>query len=347
MAAYISFQPSDHYNTVLYVGNQPADNAITGVGFSPNFVWVKNRDTTTANTLFNTVQGVGKSLYSNTDGAEVTDAQGMKSFDADGFTVGNWSQPNTNGDDYVSWNWNAATTTGLSGGTITPSSYSINATAGIGIYEYAGTGSNGTIAHGLGTGDKFLMVKNTSSGAGVNWKCIHSKLSSGDQNLYLNLTTGETTETATFNSTFPGDTVFNLGTNLGTNSSGNDYIAYLFCSKPGFSKMGSYTGNGNADGAFAFTGFRPAFVLIKRFNSSGDSWFLTDSKRDTYNVVGKPLYPDDNWAEGSGTFLDFLSNGFKLRTTSSSWNGSGNGYIYAAFAEFPLVSSNSKSGVAR
>ena len=346
MAAYISFQPSDHYNTVLYTGTG-ASNAVTGVGFSPNMTWLKSRSASTSQYVFDTVRGATYGIFPDGDWEQAASAQYLNAFDADGFTLGTNTAINDNTATYASWNWNAATTTGLSGGTITPSSYSINATAGIGIYEYAGTGSNGTIAHGLGAGKKFLMVKNTSNSGGVNWKCIHSNLSSGDQNLYLNLTTGETTETATFNSTFPGDTVFNLGTNLGTNSSGNDYIAYLFCSKTGFSKMGSYTGNGNVDGAFAFTGFRPAFVLIKRFNSSGDSWFLTDSKRNPYNVVTSPLYPDDPGAEGSGTFLDFLSNGFKLRTTSSSWNGSGNSYIYAAFAEFPFVSSNSKSGVAR
>ena len=344
--AYISFQPSDFFSTKLYVGNQPADNAITGVGFSPNFVWVKNRDATTSNVLFNTVQGVGKSLYANTDVAEVSDAAGMKSFDADGFTVGDWSQPNTNGDDYVSWNWKAGTTSGLSGGTITPSSYSINATSGFGIYEYAGTGSNGTIAHGLGTGNKFLWVKNTSSGGGVNWKCIHSNLASSVENVYLNLNSAEYGEAATFNSTFPGDTVFNVGTNLGTNTSSNAYIAYLFCSKRGFSKMGSYVGNNNANGTFVYTGFRPAVIIIKD-RTAGNNWAMFDDKRLGYNVDNNTLTPNDNLAESTTDQMDILSNGFKCRIAHSGINGNGNNYVYAAFAEFPIVSSNSKAGVAR
>ena len=187
-------------------------------------------------------------------------------------------QVNDNAETYVSWNWNAATTTGLSGGTITPSSYSINADAGIGIYKYAGTGSNGTIAHGLGAGNKFLWVKNTSSTGGVNWKCIHSNLASSVENVYLNLNSAEYGEAATFNSTFPGDTVFNLGTNAGTNASGNDYIAYLFCSKTGFSQMGTYTGNNNANGPLIYTGFRPGFILIKGTANVWD-WEAFDNER--------------------------------------------------------------------
>ena len=345
MAAYISFQPSDHYNTVLYTGTG-ASNAVTGVGFSPNMTWLKSRSAATSQYVFDTVRGATYGIFPDGDWEQAANAQYLNAFGADGFTVGTNTAINDNAETYASWNWNAATTTGLSGGTITPSSYSINADAGIGIYKYAGTGSNGTIAHGLGAGNKFLWVKNTSSGGGVNWKCIHSNLASSVENVYLNLNSAEYGEAATFNSTFPGDTVFNLGTNSGTNASGNDYIAYLFCSKRGFSKMGSYVGNNNANGTFVYTGFRPAVIIIKD-RTAGNNWAMFDNKRIGYNVKNYTLYPNDVLVESTTDQMDILSNGFKCRIAHSGINGNGNTYVYAAFAEFPFVSSNSKPGTAR
>ena len=341
MAAYISFQPSDYFSTVLYTGNQPADNAITGVGFSPNFVWVKNRDATTANVLFDTVRGVGKSLYSNTTGTEVTDAAGMKSFDADGFTVGDWSQPNTNGDDYVSWNWKAGTTSGLSGGTITPAAYSINTTSGFGIYQRVGTATAGTIAHGLGAVPKFIIHKGMTWSS--NWRCYHVDVGN-DKCLNLNETGAAETNTM-WNDTTPTDTVYSTGSNNDGNKSGESIIEYVFTEKTGFSKFGKYQGNGNADGAFIYTGFKPTWLLIRRTDSE-DNWTINDYKRLGYNADNNELFANLNNAEDSNDVVDLLSNGFKLRHTAGRHNTEGADYVYAAFGQ-TMVGTNNVPATAR
>ena len=352
MAEYISFQPSDFFSPKLWTGTG-AENAITGVGFQPDLVWAKQRSGTEYHEVCDAVRGATKILYTNADSAEGTNAQTLKTFDADGYTLGTSLGWNGNTSTYVGWNWKAGTTTGLSGGTITPSSYSINATAGIGVYAYAGTGSNGTIAHGLGTGSKFIIVKNISDPAGYTWRCTSSRMqidSGAYYVLYLSTTANETNDATAFNSTLLGDTVFNLGTSAGTNASGSNYIAYLFSSKKGFSAFGTYKGTGDASiSPFIYTGFRPAYTMIKQSSGSGTyGWYILDSKRAGYNPDNEDLLANTTGAEDdSNNFWDLLSNGFKIKTAGGNVNTSGSIYTYAAFAEFPLVSSNDIPTVAR
>jgi len=350
MAEYISFQPSDHYSTKLFTGNASADNAITGVGFQPDLTWFKYRGGDNW-ACSDAVRGSTEALHQNLTLAEYTNANGCASFDADGFTVGTDSTWNSSGaSGMATWNWKAGTTTGLSGGTITPSAYSINTTSGIGIYKYEGTGSAATIAHGLGVAPKMIIVKDLDNADG--WMTYHEGLGSGSPGgayLVLNTAAAESTgNTSKWNGTAPTDTVFSLGSAGDTNQSSTDFIAYVFADVKGYSKFGSYTGNGNADGTFVYTGFRPAFVLVKTASRAGtDAWCLFDNKREGYNVDNDALNPDTTAAERTSDDIDLLSNGFKLRNTVTDVNPSGETVIYAAFAEFPIVSSNDVPTVAR
>ena len=343
MAAYISFQPSDFFNTKLYTGTG-ASLAITGVGFQPDFVWAKNRDATDNHTLFDSPRGVTEYIGSNTTTVETTGADSLNSFDSDGFTLGTWGDINGSGEDYVSWNWKAGTTSGLSGGTITPSAYSFNTTSGFGIYAYTGTGANATIPHGLGVAPHLVIVKHLSGAS--DWEVGSSSYTSWAYHQGLNLTNAESSSATCWNSTAPTSTVFSVGTNGAINGSGQTFVAYVFANVKGYSKFGSYTGNGSVDGPFIYTGFRPAYIMIKSTSGAG-AWAIFDNKRSEYNVVDKQLAANTTEVDQTSDVLDILSNGFKIRATSNMVNGSGWEYIYSAFAEFPFVSSNSKAGTAR
>ena len=346
MAEYISFQPSDFFNTKLYTGTG-SSNAITGVGFQPDFSWVKQRNGTQNHKLQDAVRGSTTVIQTNTTAGESTVSTGMTSFDSDGFTVGTDAGYNGNTDTYVSWNWKAGTTSGLSGGTITPSSYSINTTSGFGIYAYTGTGSTGTIAHGLGAVPGCIIVKNLDATA--EWQSYQQGIDATapeDYTLQLSADGARFDTDTRWNDTAPTSSVFTLAGNDTVNGSAVDYIAYVFTEKKGYSKFGSYTGNGVADGAFIYTGFRPAWIMLKISNTTGD-WYLYDSKRVGYNVDNDSLFPNSSQAEATSDDLDIMSNGFKLRSTNGQINGDGNTIIYAAFAEFPIVSSNDVPTVAR
>ena len=342
MAAYISFQPSDNFSTKLYNGNN-STQSITGVGFQPDLTWLKSYDTAgTYHYLTDSVRGVGKQLYSNSDSSQGSNPAVITAFDSDGFSLGDASDTNGSGVDCVAWSWKAGTTSGLSGGTITPSSYSINATAGIGIYKWTGTGATGTIAHGLGTAPKMMIIK--SLGVAANWG-VYNEAIGNSNTLFLDLTNAETARTY-WDSTSPTSTVFTVKDGV-VNDTGSDYIAYVFADVNGFSKMGSYTGNGNADGPFVYTGFRPAFTICKIYDGNTNNWKMVDDKRPGYNLNNKTLNADSTAVEGTEDNCDYTANGFKIRRNGNDVNGSGYKYIYMAFAEFPLVSSNSKAGVAR
>ena len=334
--AYISFQPKDYYFTKTYTGNS-STQTFTDIGFQPNMVWIKNRDDTYNHQVHLAVRDEPYYfLRTNSDTTGDTGSTNtLTAFTSTGFNLGDNGGCNYNNQGNVAWCWKGGTTSGLSGGTITPSAYNINATAGIGTYKWSGTGSNGTIAHGLGSGSKYVQVKRIDT-AGYNWKGLHSDLASSVENVYLNLTSAEYGETATFNSTFPDDTVFSIGTNGGTNASGGTYIAWVWCEKKGFSKMGSYKGNGNADGPFVYTGFRPAYIMTKDREASGN-WNIWDNKRKGYNPQEAMLTANQNAVEQDKD-LDILSNGFKPRDAGQS-NESGNDHIYMAFAEAPFVNS--------
>ena len=345
MAEYISFQPSDFFNTKLYTGTG-SSNAITGVGFQPDATWIKGRNTTYNHVFTDAVRGVTEEIYSNTTGAEVTNAQGLTAFGSDGFTVGTDAGYNGNTNTYVSWNWKGGTTSGIATNgstTITPSAYSFNQTSGCSIIKYTGNGTAGAkLAHGLGATPDFFIIKGLD--ATTDWDVYHSSLGATKW-LELNADGSVSTSTNRWNDTEPDSVNITLGDSTHVNDS-SDFVAYCFSAKRGYSKFSSYAANGNADGAFIYTGFRPAFILLK--DTATNAWYLMDSKRDGYNAENKGLIPSQNSIEQAGSYgVDFLSNGFKCRTTDGWTNGSGLTYLYAAFAEFPLVSSNDIPTVAR
>ena len=342
MAEYISFQPSDFFNPKLYTGTG-AELAITGVGFQPDFVWNKERSGTEGQNWTDSVRGATKYIMSNNDDTESTNVQSLKSFDSDGFTLGTFDGMNTNTETYASWNWKAGTTSGITGGTITPSSYSINTTSGFGIYAYAGTGSAGTIAHGLGVAPKFMVIKSLSENNTdfVTWISPMAV----NEYMYMNSLASKTSDTDFMNSILPSSTLISLGNKANVNGSGETFIAYVFAEKKGFSKMGQYTGNASTDGAFVYTGFRPAYVLAKGTPGSYN-WNVFDNKRPAYNPADPPLWANSSAAQVDPYPIDLLSNGFKGKTVSSQVNSALN-YAYVAFAEFPIVSSNDVPGVAR
>ena len=343
MAAYISFQPSDFFNTLLYTGTG-ASLAITGVGFQPDFVWTKNRDATDNHNLFDSPRGVREFISSNMTSVETTGADSLNSFDSDGFTLGTWGDVNGSGEDYVSWNWKGGTTSGLSGGTITPSAYSFNTTSGFGIYKYTGTGANATIPHGLGVAPHLVIVKHLSGAS--DWEVGSTSYTSWAYHQGLNLNNAESSSATCWNSTAPTSTVFSVGTNGAINGSGQTFVAYVFASIKGYSQFGKYLGNSQADGTFQYTGFRPAFVMLKKTDATSD-WFMFDNKRQGYNPQNEGLRPNTSAAELTDDYMDLVSNGFKLKSTNTELNNGGSPYIYMAFAEFPFVSSNSIPTVAR
>jgi len=337
-------KPSDYFNTKLYTGNG-STNAITGVGFQPDFTWIKNRTGTNWHTLYDAIRGTTKVLNSNETGAESTDTTGLTSFDSDGFTHGSGGNGNVNGGSFASWNWLASNTTASNtDGSIT-STVSANTTSGFSIVKYTGTGAIATVGHGLGVTPKMIIAK----GLGVvnNWIVYHSTLGS-NKGLALQDSGVGFTGSHLWNDTNPTSSVFSLGAVGATNTSGQENIAYCFAEKKGYSKFGSYVGNGNADGTFVYTGFKPALILIKQTNSTG-SWYMWDNKRDTINPYQKYISPNNSNAEytSSERWLDSLSNGFKWRNTETAMNGSGSTYIYMAFAEAPLVGSNNVPCTAR
>jgi hypothetical protein len=342
-------KPDEYFNTVLYTGNNTGQS-ITGVGFQPDWVWIKDRDGTERHVLNDVVRGVFKELRSNETAAESDRSSfgGLSSFDSDGFTIGNDDAYNDASSSQVSWNW-LANGAGVSNtaGDIT-STVSASTTSGFSIVSYTGNATSGaTVGHGLGAVPKMIIVKKRNGA--TNWTIYNSNLSTGASSyLYLNTTDAEGTSYAGYwNSTTPTSSVFTLGNAGDTNGNTDTYIAYCFAEKKGFSKFGSYTGNGSADGTFVYTGFKPAWVLAKRTNDSS-GWVLFDNKREPFNLADTSIRVDDSGAENqSNGALDFLSNGFKWRTTDTGVNGSGNSFIFMAFAENPFVTSTSIPTTAR
>jgi len=342
--AYTTINKStDNFNTKLYTGNS-STNAITGIGHQPDLVWMKNRGAGDKHYLFDAVRGVTKSIYSNLTSAEATTSNGLTAFGTDGFTLGNEGDINGNGNNFVSWNWKAGAGAGSANtdGSINTTSTSVNTTAGFSISKYTGNGSNpSTVGHGLGVAPKMIIIKNLDQG--TDWQVYHAS-TGNTKGLLLNSTA------AAFTSSFWGDTtptnsVFTLGVG-DVNTNNINYIAYCFAEKAGYSKFGSYTGNGNADGTFIYTGFRPAFILSKKSSGSGTSWTIWDNKRSSFNPADKILHPNNSNPDNTADDTDFLSNGFKLRATASGMNNSGDTYIYMAFGQ-SIVGSNNVPATAR
>jgi hypothetical protein len=330
-----TIQKSSRYMDALAYTGTGASNSISSLGFSPDLVWIKNRGTTTSHAIYDTIRGAQAQLSSNTTGSEVTSSSGLTAFDSAGFTIGTSSLVNTSGTQYVAWSWDAgeATSTNTSG-SIT-STVSANPQAGFSIVSYTGTGANATVGHGLGVAPKMVIVKaRNQSGLSYSWVVWHSALS-GSEYLILNLTQAKASASTVWNSAIPTASAVNLGTDAVTNGSAVNYISYCFAEIEGYSKFGSYTGNGSSDGPFVWCGFRPRWVMHKRTDTTG-AWIIFDTSRDVFNAPSKYILPNSSNSEASGTVYDINSNGIKIRDSSSDNNASGGTYIFAAFAEAPF-----------
>jgi hypothetical protein len=340
--------PSAYFQTALYTGNNTANHAITNDGNSdlqPDLLWIKSRDAAHSHWLVDSNRGVTKGFFVESSDAERTSlaTRDVASFDTDGFTVGvpyHSSSTNSNASTKVAWQWkaNGGTTSSNTDGNIT-STVQSNQDAGFSIVTYTGNGSNNqTIGHGLGVQPSWWVVKNRSGGS-TNWLFGASSILGGTSNyLKLNDNSANTEYNNIWGDSPTSSTLFRVSNVSHLNTNGSNYVAYLFANKQGYSKFGKYVGNGSTDGPFVYTGFKPAFVILKRTNTTSN-WIIMDNKRNTFNEMESRLFPNlDSAEQTQSTYgLDFLSNGFKLRDTVSQSNGSGSTYIYMAFAENPFV----------
>jgi len=336
---------SSYFGGATYLGSASAVT-VSSLSFQPDLVWIKDRQNGNDHCLVDAVRGVGKYLGSNLTATEVNNTtQSISSFTSTGFVTGtanpaNEATSNTLG--FMSWNWLANNTSGSSNtsGTIT-STVAANTTAGFSIVKYTGNGTgNSTIGHGLSAVPKFIIVKSRTSTD--YWGTLSASfVSAADPNIvYLNITAAEADDTNVWGTSanFTSST-FTVGTWNGSNANATDYIAYCWSEIKGYSKFGKYTGNGSADGTFVYTGFKPAFLMVKE-TGNVNSWRMLDNKRSPFNVANKVLLANSATTEGSADHeTDFLSNGFKLRSSDTNMNRSGGTYIYMAFAENPFVTS--------
>ena len=353
--------PSAHFQTTTYTGSGSSGNAITNSGNSdlkPDWLWIKSRSDTEQHTVYDSSRGSTKRLMPDATNAEfVNSTQGIQSFNTDGFTLGENDQNNKSSQNCVAWQWkaNGGTTSSNSNGSIT-STVQANTTAGFSIVTYTGNATAGaTIGHGLGVKPAVIIVKQRTDSA--EW-LFNSHAFANNKAMYLNTTDALATDSF-LNSTDPTTTVFTINGSNGANGSSDNLVAYCFAEVKGYSKFGSYTANGNVDGPFVYTGFKPAWVMFKQTNSSDTAhWFIYDSTRSPTNVIGDVgLAANLTNVEGLGStwnpntsdsVVDFVSNGFKIRTTATAgFNISGNTMIYMAFAEHPFVSSKGVPVTAR
>jgi len=336
---------SSYFNPVLYTGTQTQQTI--NVGFQPDFVWIKSRSNTQVHALFDAVRGVSIGALQSNDTAAENANQKLVAYTSTGFTLPsvNYEWTNTSGWTFASWNWLGANTTVSNTAGSRTSTVSANPTAGFSIVSYTGNSTVGTIGHGLGVAPSMMIIKDRTSGA-YNWTVYHASIGN-TRRIILNSTAGQDSASSVWwNNTSPTSTVFTVGTDNGANANGDSFIAYCFAEVKGYSKFGSYTGNGSANGPFVYTGFKPAFVMVKS-SSNAFAWVMHDSKRPGYNATNLYLYAQATNTEGSDIPHDFVSNGFKIRSTFSDTNGSGMTYIYMAFAENPFVTSTSIPTTAR
>ena len=324
--AYTTINKSTaHFNTKLYTGNSNGSNSQTiSVGMAPNWTWIKPRGATGDHRLFDTVRGVYKDLVANGTAGQANSTTSLTAFNSDGFVVGSENGVNSNNDTFVSWNWKES------------------AAGGLDIISYTGTGSNINLSHNLSAIPDWIMIK-ARSGTDA-WR-VYSKGMGYDKRLVLSEAGGSSTSAIGLDAE-PTSSVINIGTDTAcTNQNGKTYICYAFKNVQGYSKSGRYRGNGNADGTFVYTGFKPTFILVKRTNGS-ENWTIMDSARDPSNVAVNKLHPNTNGGTDAGATIDILSNGFKNRTTNAGANGSGDSYIYMAFGQ-SLVGTNNIPATAR
>ena len=317
--------PSKYFQTKIYTGTNN-ELVLTFDGNSdmqPDMIWTKNRGRVANHVLSDTVRGIGKGLYPDLTSAE-GDTNYISAIGSDGYTIVATDSVEINRDDdtFVSWNWKKS------------------ATAGLDIVGFTGNETNRTVSHSLSAVPHYMVVRTRNGAAGRNYSVYHHKNTAAPatDHIFWDSTQATEDDATIWNDTAPTSSVISIGTNLGVNENNKNIIAFLWTEKQGFSKFGSYTGNGNANGPFIYLGFKPAYVLYKRTDGAAD-WHVYDNKRDSFNVVDITLFPSGNNVESSGDALDFLSNGFKQRNTGAEANGAGSTYIYMAFAENPLVTS--------
>ncbi len=367
--------PSEYFTITLYTGNGSDDRSITNSAnagnFKPDWLWIKERDQTRHHIFNDSNRGATKNINSSLTNAESTGADGIQAFETNGFQLGTDADVNLNTGTYVAWQWKA------NGGTINETrtesgvqpafNRQTNLEAGFSIVTYTGVGTNSgssehpAFLHGLGAKPEFAIFKNRSSSA--DWAIWFNAINSAGSNVFQGFDTGAhggSGGASHFGDAAPNTTSFFLGgvptddgtASTRTNTDGDNYVCYLFIPIKGYSKFGSYTGNGNSDGTFVYTGFKPAWIMYKN-SSSSSNWIIRDNKRTTSsgtNPNGTVLLPNSSNAEStndSATAIDLLSNGFKIRNTENNDNTSGNVYAYAAFAEHPFVSSQGVPTTAR
>jgi hypothetical protein len=334
-------QANDYFNAVLYTGNG-GTQTVSGVGFQPDFVWAKGRSVAYSNRLYDVIRGATNSLVSNNTDGEATLTTQLTAFASDGFTLGSDVGLNQSSATYVAWNWKAnGAGSSNTAGTIT-STVSANTTSGFSIVTWTGNGvSNATVGHGLGVTPAMIILKDRDvNGSNANWFIWHQSLAA-NRNLFF--TTGGVSDITALGGggigTSPTSSVFTLANGSSNNQNVNEntdrFVAYCFAAVAGYSAFGSYTGNGSADGPFVFTNHRPAFLLVKRTDTTSN-WTIFDFQREGYNVDNDPLYPNLSDAEGTTDLTDLLSNGFKLRSIDASVNASGGTYIYMSLASNPF-----------
>jgi len=340
--------PSAYFQTKTYTGNSGVQ-FVTNDGNSdlqPDWVWIKNRTVGYSHQLYDSSRGTTKALFSDLTNAETTVSNGLVTFNTDGFGVNSAAAVNEN--ELVAWQWkaNGGTTSSNTDGSIT-STVQANQDAGFSIVTWAGTNSTATIGHGLGVAPKFIIVRARDKGVPTSWIVFHKDGSTSDDDYFiLQGTFAKGTQAGLWNNQYPSSTVFGVANDFWVNSASTNYIAYCFAEKQGYSKFGKYVGNANANGTFVYTGFKPAFVMVKRSDGTSD-WTILDSKRPGYNLINKRLVANSSAAEATYNVLDFVSNGFKFRDGDGIWNGSGSNYIYMAFAENPFVTSTGIPTTAR
>jgi len=350
--------PSAHFQTLIYTGNNTS-RSLTNTGNSdlqPDLIWQKGRDIVSDHGLIDSTRGIRQVLWGNQTNAEVTSNSGadITAFNSDGFSVGTSHQIDSNSNTklLVAWQWKAnggTTTTNDASATSIGSQdsvYQANTTAGFSIVTWSGANAVATMAHGLGAVPHVIILKSRT--ATENWGVYHHKNTSAPETDYLKLNTTDATtdSTSVTNDTAPTSTLFTVGDSGIANEVGNTYVGYLFSEIQGYSKFGSYTGNGNADGPFVYLGFKPKYFLLKN-TAATQNWYVFDTARDTYNPSNSAMQASSNAAQETGYAMDFLSNGFKIRHNDGAWNGSGNAFIYMAFAEHPFVSSKGVPCTAR
>jgi len=327
--AYTTIDDPEAYfqvNTYTGDGNDNRDLVLPGdTDMQPDMIWTKNRDTTDPHTIVDAVRGGGETIYPNSTGAEDTHGLGLTAFNSDGYRVRTGANWNTNTEKYVGWCWKES------------------ATAGFDIVTYTGNGTDDTdISHNLSAVPHVIICK-VRDVAGEQWKVYHHKNTSAPETDFLRLedTAATADDASVWSDEAPTSSVFTLGDTNGINQNTKLFVSYLWSEKQGFSKFGSYVGNGNADGPMIFLGFRPAFILTKRTDGGSNYWTIWDNKRDPDNWCGQKIYPNATNAEQTESTgnLDFVANGVKIRNNGGDYNGSGQTYIYAAFAEAPFVNS--------